>query len=468
MVVGWEQPGSCSGWCSFLGIGMVIVRSCADPINAESDALPLHQSIRMFPERLLLSAFVCGPDHGSEPGVGWAWAIHATKYVDEVWVVTRAGGRAAIDAFSLENPLPPNLHFLFVEEAGIRGPAFLKRFLSGSTGLYLTNLMWQWSAYRAVAIHHRRRPFSAVRHVTFAGIRAPSFMGRLGIPFVFGPVGGGERAPWCLRRDFGVGAWLSDAVRDIWNFAIRFDPLMRKTFSQAERIYVTSEQTATLVPSRWRGKVTIQPAIAVSDPEVAPAPRLAKHDDAMVILFLGRFLAWKGMSFGIRAFAEFAACQPTARLIIVGEGPAEWRWRRLSDALGTTDRITWLPRVPQSEVPDLFRQSDVLLFPSLHDSGGMVVLEAMQHGLPVVCLDIGGPGIFVDENCGRVIETKYVSPRQLVSNIAKSLIELADPSLRLRLGEHARERSRTWIWSQKIEAAIARSFTKEAREPTQS
>jgi glycosyltransferase involved in cell wall biosynthesis len=418
----------------------------------------------LSPESLLLSAFVCQPYHGSEPGVGWAWAMHTASHVEEVWVVTRGGGRVTIEAYFRENPRPPNLHFIFVDEIGVRGPEFLKRLLERKGGLYLTNLVWQWSAYCAVAIQHRCRPFVAVHHVTFAGIRMPSFMGRLGIPFVFGPVGGGERAPWRLRRDFGVKALLSDAVRDVWNLAVGFDPLMRQTFHQAHCIYVTSPETAALIPSRWRGKATIEPAIAVDDAVVVPVRDAVGNDDALVVLYLGRFLAWKGMGLGIRAFAEFAAAQPQARLVIVGDGPAEVRWRRLAERLGIAGHITWRPRVPQYEVPDLFRRSDVLLFPSLHDSGGMVVLEAMQHGLPVVCLDIGGPGVFVDDTCGRVIATKGISPRVLISSLAQALHDMRNAALRRRLGLHARERARAWSWNGKIEMLTGRSVAEGVPE----
>ena len=407
--------------------------------------------------RLLLSAFVCGPNHGSEPGLGWAWAIHAASYFDEVWVVTRGSGREAIEAHAMRAPLPPNLRFIYVDEIGARAPVVFRRLLNGKVGLYTAALAWQWAAYRRIATQYRGLGFAAVHHVTFAGIRTPSFMGRLGIPFVFGPVGGGERAPWRLRRDFGLRAQLSDAARDVWNQMIRFDPFMRQTFRRADRIYVTSPQTAALVPACWSGKVSVQPAIAADDVACSTIPEVGTARDNLVILYLGRLLAWKGMGHGIRAFAAFAASRPDTRLVIVGDGPAGPRWRRLAESLGIADKVIWRPRVPQNEVPELFQNSDVVLFPSLHDSGGMVVLEAMQHGRPVVCLDLGGPGVFVDNTCGRVVTTKNVTAKQLVTRIAAALQELTEPALRQRLGACAKDRVQAWNWAEKIELLTGRS-----------
>jgi hypothetical protein len=64
--------------------------------------------------------------------------------------------------------------------------------------------LWQWRAVRVAHDLHVHQAFARVNHVTYAGLRAPSFMGTLGIPFIFGPVAGGERAPWKLRFGYGL------------------------------------------------------------------------------------------------------------------------------------------------------------------------------------------------------------------------------------------------------------------------
>jgi glycosyltransferase involved in cell wall biosynthesis len=98
----------------------------------------------------------------------------------------------------------------------------------------------------------------------------------------------------------------------------------------------------------------------------------------------------------------------------------------------------------------------VLLFPSLHDSGGHVVLEAMAHGLPVVCFDLGGPGSMVDVSCGRVIVTAGRSRAAVVRGLTDALQELADdPQLRRQLGERAREHVRRYDWRRQVARVYA-------------
>ena len=68
---------------------------------------------------------------------------------------------------------------------------------------------------------------------------------------------------------------------------------------------------------------------------------------------------------------------------------------------------------------DLFKEmknADCFLFPSYHDSGGFVILEAMSRGVPVIALDLGGPGQIVNNNSGRIIKTKDKNEERILLN----------------------------------------------------
>src|SRR5690606_41244137 len=116
---------------------------------------------------------------------------------------------------------------------------------------------------------HAREKFDCVHHVTYAGLRIPSFMGRLGIPFVFGPVGGGERAPWRLRGGYSLYGLMHDAARDAANALIRFTPFLSETLARAERIYVTSGETLRLLPHPFRDQARVELAIGAEGMAVA-------------------------------------------------------------------------------------------------------------------------------------------------------------------------------------------------------
>ena len=153
------------------------------------------------------------------------------------------------------------------------------------------------------------------------------------------------------------------------------------------------------------------------------------------------------MHLGLRGFARLLERGIEARLTMLGAGPDEQAWRRLADELGVGHAIDWLAWVEHSKVPELYRRHDALLFPSLHNSSGNVVLEALLHGLPVVCLDLGGPAELANQSCGRVVSTRGLDEDGCAHALADALAELArDPELRRRLSDGARERARALRW----------------------
>ncbi len=391
--------------------------------------------------KILLSAYACEPNRGSEPGVGWNWAIELAKLGHDVWVLTRANNQPVIEQEFQNKQQPQNLHFIYYD-----CPAWVHRFKKGNRGVHLYYLLWQWGAYKAAKAIHAREQFDVVQHVTFVSVRQPSFMGNLGIPFIFGPVAGGESTPWRLRFHYGLRGFMIDALRDIVNFCVRLDPLMWRTFRQADKIYVTSEQSKQLIPSCFHTKTQIQLAIGFEQHELENLVENINHSGFRV-LYAGHFLYWKGMGIGLQAFAKLTQLVPNARLTMVGKGLDEQRWRNLADQLNIADKIDWISWVDRTELSQIYQNHDVFLFPSLHDSGGMVVLEALGHGLPVVCLGLGGPGVIVDESCGNKITVENKTEAQVVHEIGESLISLScDQKKLMNLSAGAIIRTSQFSW----------------------
>ena len=133
--------------------------------------------------RLLLSAYACRPNAGSEPGVGWSWATSLAARGIEVHTLVVERNRQAVEA-GLKSTAIPNLHFHFVDV-----PAWAKKFEA------LQYFYWQFAALKAARLLHTRLKFDVSHHVTYASVHVPSQLWRLEIPFVFGPIGGGQTTP---------------------------------------------------------------------------------------------------------------------------------------------------------------------------------------------------------------------------------------------------------------------------------
>jgi glycosyltransferase involved in cell wall biosynthesis len=402
----------------------------------------------MSTKTILLSAYSCAPNAGSEQAIGWNWAQSIAANGFDVVVITRAVNKRNTGAEYLHLARVHHVEFVFHELSSL-----LQKLYALPLGNYLYYLLWQYTAARLAAKLHLSKKFDQVHHITWGSFRAPSFMGRLGIPFVFGPVGGGEDTPIGLRRSLGWRGRLWDTLRRTSNSLLSLDPFMRSTYAAASEILVTTPETLDKIPERYRLKVKIQPAAGV-DPtlmqrDCAKRRQAArrKSGTALRAVYVGRLLPWKGLHLGLRALAELDRSNADARLTVIGSGQDEARLKRMANTLGIAQCIDWISWLGRAELLHVLPDFDVFLFPSFHDSGGMAVLEALSCGLPVVCLDLGGPSSFIDDSCGCVVSTEAGDENSVVEQIAGFLSEIARDRNKLRnLSEGARRRASSLTW----------------------
>jgi len=143
--------------------------------------------------------------------------------------------------------------------------------------------------------------------------------------------------------------------------------------------------------------------------------------EPLTLLYVGRLIAWKGVHLGLRTLAGWE--DKTLRYRIIGEGSLRVWLEAEGQRLGIANRVEFCGALPRDQVLQAYAQADGLLCPSLHDSGGNAVIEAMCTGLPILCLDCGGPGWIVSEECGRKVEAS--EPEAVVVQLAQVLMEFS-------------------------------------------
>ena len=398
---------------------------------------------------ILLSAYACEPDKGSEPAVGWMWATGLAALRHEVWVITRAANRSTIERELRRREAASRLHFVYCDL-----PAWARPWKRLPGAIYLYYFVWQWMAFLAARRLNRAQHFDCVHHVTFVSLRGPSFMGWLGIPFYLGPVSGGESVPWPLRPSMTLRAQAFELARDCANVIARYDPLLRGACRRARRIYLASNDSLALVPRRYRHKCEVRLAVGVTREQLGLSHRHVPNGDSMLrCLYVGRLLEWKGLKIALLAMQGLKEQGVRAHLTLIGDGPARSAMQTLASQLGIAEVVTWLPWLAHQEVQQRFDQHDIFLFPSLRDSGGMAVLEALAHGLPVVCIDLGGPAHIVTDRCGRVVPTTGRTSQSIADDIARHLREFAqNRGLRQSLSIQARRRAWDFEFARMVEA----------------
>jgi glycosyltransferase involved in cell wall biosynthesis len=401
--------------------------------------------------KLLISAYACAPNRGSEHSCGWNWITEASRLGHDVTALASPANRDAVLAATEQDRSLERIRWVFPEVASWplqqgREPRWERTY----------NLLWQREALAVGLSLHRAKPFDLVHHLTWAGVRAPTFLGRLGAPLIIGPVGGGETSPRKLRDRFGLRGRALEGVRDLSNATIELNPFVRRGLTSASVIFARTSDTRNLLSSPLRAKTYVQMELGVRPAQIgAPRPVVSRPRR---LLCAGRLLYWKGVHIAVEAMSLLAAILPDVQLTIIGNGPEEARLKRevaRKELAGTVTFVSWMP---QEELLNIYESHDAFLFPSLHDSGGWVALESLCRGLPVVCFNLGGPKEIVTPNSGIVIDATDVNTSDLAARLAEELGRLlSDPERLAALSTGAIARAREFLIQNQVSCLYARA-----------
>jgi glycosyltransferase involved in cell wall biosynthesis len=345
---------------------------------------------------ILATAYAVNPYKGSEDGMGWNFILQIARF-QKVIAITRENNAPHIVRFMAENPNPlyANITFLYFDL-----PKWARFWKKGSRGALL--YFWLWQKYVPAFIKKQQLSFDIAHNLNFHNDWTPSYLWKLGKPFVWGSVGHHERIPAQYRHKHSFLSNLKDALAwQIKHFFWRFSPALRQTVRQARHIFCMNKSVSKVLPAVLP-KMSMMPSVATHDAGLSD-----KKNEDFTIISAGRFVPLKGFDLTILSFAHFLQTLPTeaqarCKLVLVGDGAER---KRLQDLVAKNDIqknvqfIEWLPR---EELLCLFKGASVFLFPS-HEGAGMVVAEALSFGLPVVCLDNSGAGEFITKDCGFAI-----------------------------------------------------------------
>jgi glycosyltransferase involved in cell wall biosynthesis len=365
-----------------------------------------------MPQRLkvLISAYACEPGKGSEPEVGWQWALQMARFHD-VTVLTRTNNQAAIqaglDKIKGQQPIPQfvyhDLNSLFVTAK--------KRFKF----IKLYYLRWQTSARNVVAKLHAANRFDLLHHVTFAAYRYPTAIWGHGVPCIWGPIGGAESIPAPLLPRDHPAAFVGESARNFSNAlqTSRYSMLTQRARETSLILATTLEMQRTL--GRLGFSSQLMPTIGLKTREL-PHQIHRQSDGPLRMLYVGNVIGLKGIDLAIDALQS---SKTDATFTIIGDGNYLRPLKQRSEKAGLGSRVIFNGRLPREQVLRLYPEFDVFVFPSLHDTGGYAVIEAMFNELPVICLDCGGPAVAVREQCG--VKVPLSSREKVVAGLAEAI-----------------------------------------------
>jgi glycosyltransferase involved in cell wall biosynthesis len=367
-----------------------------------------------------------------------AW--HLSRF-HEVWILAHPIDRRIVEDFLAKQP-NSNVRFHW-----LAGPRLLWDHQGGNVAVAIHYLQWLRLAYIKAAEFHEHTDIDIIHHVSYGTISIPPPFWKLPVPFVWGPVGGGQRVPSAFRH-YICSLSGREILRNIRSALLPLSFSLRRAAKASAIILAANQETYGLLAKA--GALNVQlfldsgiPSTFVSRPRL-PRPR----GTPFTLLWVGRMQPRKALPLALEVLAEVKDL--AAKLLIAGDGEMRRKWESYAKHLNLDGRVEFLGQVPWNEISRLYQSADAFLFTSLRDSFGSQVLEAMAHGLPILTLDHQGVGTFLPPDSG--IKVPVTSPRQTVAELAKGIRRLAlNPEERQKMGEAARAYARTQTWERRAE-----------------
>lgn len=401
-------------------------------------------------------AYECSPYRGSEWAAGWGRLLGAAKLA-ETHVVTSERNYAALQRAEAEGLIPSNVRYYTPE------PDEKLRALERKPVLFAYNYhaynYWQRLALRLIQDLHARERFDLVHQVNVCTFREPGYGWRLGVPFIWGPVGGTQNFPFRFLPMLPPKEAVKEGIRGITNwFALR-----------KPRVRGAAKQSALLIGANSTNQRDLSNALGCdtgllletglhSVEEVDRSRFEQRVADACAgrpmkplrLLWSGELQTRKALPVLLRALAKLDA-RIEWQLDVLGDGPMRDRWEAEASALRLGQRVQFLGRMPFNAAVEEMHSADVLCFTSLRDTSGNVVLEALGAGVPVICFDHQGARDMVTDTCG--FKLPVGSPGKAIRDWARAIDTLAtDPERLLNLSKGATEQARSFLWAQNHDA----------------
>lgn len=389
---------------------------------------------------ILLSSYSCNPYNGSEDGIGWHWTLELSRGFSDatVYLVTKKANevdtRKGIEEQGLSN----------VKLVIVDLPYCLNWYREHNSMFHhMYYIAWQRLAYRWAK--KSKINFDVVHHVTMNDFRITGSMHKLKNAYtIFGPVGGGQMTPPALKCYDGGG--ILEKVRSLVNNTIPDMPHYKKALKGFDKVYAINKETEALLPESCRGNRLFELALADELRNLA----VAQRDNSPVrIMYMGRFIEKKGVILLLDIMKQMPK-ELDYELLIYGLGPLEEQMRNIINE-HSLNRVKLIGKVEHTQISSVYASSDIFIMPSLRETSGNVLIEAMAHKLPLTALDMSICSDLKEHDCGLFVNTNQ-SREEIINDFVKHLTELVnDRALRQRLGENGYAYvNRELVWEQKF------------------
>ena len=395
--------------------------------------------------KILVSAYACAPNKGSEPGMGWNFVMGLSNFHElHVIVEKRKWEQPILEYLKVYPELKANLRFYFIDKTRNKR---LRKIWPPS--YYWFYKVWQKKAYKLALELDKKENFDLIHQLNMVGYREPGYLWKIEKPFVWGPIGGLENSPWRFLPSLGIKGFIFYTGRNLmnlWqrNFSTRPKKAARRTNTS---LIAATPDNQRLLYNLWdrRAEVVCEVGQEKDIIKILPSIRIL-DDEPLKIVWSGLHTPRKNLPLLFKALKKITI---PFELHILGNGEMTKTWKKIAQKKGLDKNCNWYGWVERQKAIDIMSSGHVFCITSISDLTSTVTLEALSYSLPIISLDHCGFSHVVNDSCG--IKINVSTPKKATLDFSLALKKIyEDENLRQRLSEGALLRAKDFSWESKI------------------
>ena len=244
-----------------------------------------------------------------------------------------------------------------------------------------------------------------IHHVTMNDYRIPSELYKAkGAKLIWGPMGGAQVTPKSLK--VYEKNQLTAVFREFVNKSCSWNPFYKRAVRSCYKIYCINDETQEQISQIVGRKIPLMPELALRD-GYKKLPVKERHNTILRIVFVGRLIGKKGIAF----LVDVLSLMPTEtemewELLIFGDGDDRVLIEKQIADSGIGKNVKLMGNRPLNQIAEAYQQADVFVLPSLRETSGNVLLEAMAYAVPIVAFDTSFCRQLKEADCGIFVNTE--------------------------------------------------------------
>lgn len=367
---------------------------------------------------VLINAYACAPNMGSEPGMAWNWIINLANYC-KVYVITEGEWQSEIELVLKELPQAHNIVFFYNPVSGkIRKMCWNQ----GDWRFYYYYKKWQKNtllfANEIIKVNH----IDVIHQLNMIGFREPGFLWKIkSKPFIWGPIDAKQKFPTAYLEGSSLKSKLFIYLKNsLTYFQLRFSYRVKAAILNSFTVVSASSDSVQTVKKFYDVDSVLINETGCSVRKVLPKKK-TKNSNTLHLLWIGKFEFRKQLKLALQTLSTLRE-RDIVLHIVGGDDNLTQVYQSIAAELKISEKCIWHGKVSHTKVQELMQTADLFFFTSVAEGTPHVVLEAISNQLPVLCFDVCGQGDSVDETVG--IKINLSNPLQSIADFSSKIVYL--------------------------------------------